>query len=130
MVGVIVTLDNYFEGFIRESLFQYSEETQAYVSNVFSRSHKDLVAPLNRSIVLSYASARETGCFSSLQEIGDTVLFGAAFLSEGFSSDVVMSIGQLSYVSCWRMLRGKWTLYEELADNLPAITEHIAKAAK
>lgn len=104
-----------------------SPDARAYVVSVLSsmkRSENDLS---KKSIVLSYAEAREKGSFESYQRIGDYVLWGMIFVPESFEvPKVAIDLGRMSYYSCWRLTRRTWTVYEELADNLPRITNGTA----
>jgi len=104
------------------------EDTKAYVVNLLSRfKPEDELA--DRSVVVAYAAAKQSGDFSSFQRIGDWVLWAEA-IQPGLVSlerHVVSSIGRLSYYACHRIMRGQWRLYEELADELLPIAADVRR---
>ena len=108
---------------------QCTPETTAYVAGVL----KALCRPVGddvfakRSIVLAFAEARLTGDFVAYQRIGDWVLWTDVVLPTSIERDreVVESIGRASYYSCFKILRGQWRVYEELADELPTIAAKV-----
>ncbi len=79
------------------------------------------------SVVVAYAEARSRYDFTSFQRIADWVLWADVWCPEfiGANREIVESIGRLSYHACYRITRGSWTVYEELADRLPAIVQEL-----
>ncbi len=122
------------DGWFTERLqgLRYRPETVAYVTGVL----KALARPQpgddfsRTSIVLAYAEARRTGDFALFQRIGDWVLWVDTIMPESLenSRECVESIGQLSYYTCHRIMRGQWVVYEELADELPRIAARVRRS--
>ncbi len=79
------------------------------------------------SVVLAFYAARQSGDFEAFQRVGDWVLWVSSvgpYPDKG-QRDMVETFGRLSYYSCHRVLRGSWPLYEELANELPAIVYDV-----
>lgn len=124
-MDLIVRLDHWFAE--RLHGLKYSPETVAYITGVLSRKDWNDYDLSQESVVLAFQSATLSGDFEQFQRIGDWVLFIDAVHPlhlEGVR-EAVESIGRNSYYSCHRILRGKWRVYEELADELPAIARHV-----
>jgi len=123
-MDIIEGLDAWFVDRLKG--LHYRPETVAYVTSVL----KTLARPSidddfsDRSIVLSYYDARKSGDFAKFQRIGDWVLWTGAIVPESIARDreIIESIGRLSYYTCYRIMRSSWPVYEELADQLPAIS--------
>lgn len=122
------------EGWFADRLrgLSYRPETLAYVAGVMKalghpREGDDMS---RRSVVLAYAEARRTGDFVTYQRIGDWVLWADALVPESIAAekDAVLTLGRLSYYACYRLMRYKWDVYEELADDLPRITARVRRA--
>lgn len=94
-----------------------SNEARAYIVGILSRP--EVTAG---SIILEYARARNGG-FPALQRLGDSVTWSAMIVPEclGDHEKVAVSVARVSYSTCHRLLRGRWALYEELADDLPRL---------
>jgi hypothetical protein len=109
---------------------RFRPETMAYVAGVLKTlahpREEDVFA--KRSVILAYQDARLTGDFAEFQRIGDWVLWVDVILPQHLDGkrDAVEAIGRLSYYTCHRLLKGQWRVYEELADELPAIA-HFAR---
>jgi hypothetical protein len=103
----------------------YRVETIAYIIDVLSSPNINLS---DESITLSYFNALDNSKFKNFQQIGDWLLFAQSifpkFLKNAPSS-YYNAIAQLSYYKCYKILRGQWLLYEELADNFPNITNKL-----
>jgi len=127
MMDIIKSLDTWFAD--RLTGLNYEPETVAYVTSVLKTlSHPtDEDVFVNRSIVIAYADARKAGDFTAFQRIGDWVLWIDAIAPASIERDreVIESIGRLSYYTCHRILKGKWKVYEELADELPTIAARV-----
>jgi hypothetical protein len=108
---------------------RFSPETLAYVVGVL----KNLSRPREgddmskQSIVLAYRDASTKNDFAGFQRLGDWVLWVDVMTPELIDNNrqVVESYGRLSYLSCHRILRGQWHVYEELADELPLIAAKV-----
>lgn len=123
MMDIIVGLDSWFAERLRGMRRQ--PETVAYVAGVLKSLAKprELDDLSDRSVILEFASARETGDFATFQRIGDWVLWVNIVMPESLAGhrEAVESVGRQSYYTCHRILRGQWRVYEELADDLPTI---------
>jgi hypothetical protein len=127
IVDVHLRLDEWFSERLRG--LRFSEETLAYVVGVL----RTLGHPCDgddlskRSIVLEYIDASARGEFIGFQRIGDWVLWVNVVMPEAVVNDksVVETFGRLSYRACNRILRGKWHVYEELADELPVLVVKV-----
>lgn len=126
---VITGLDNWLAARLESLKDQYFPETLAYVIGVLKAQAKpkNEIDMSNRSIVLEYALANENGNFETFQRIGDWVLWVDIIIPQSivYSKEVVESIGRQSYMSCYRIMHGKWKVYEELADVLPSLALHV-----
>ena len=102
------------------------DTTKAYVVGVFLDRVKNQNIQDN-SIVLAYAHACTTGRFEKFQELGDWILWTLTFTPEFHSGNqrIVMDLGRRSYETCWRLLRGEWDVFSELADEFPNIIDDV-----
>ncbi len=102
------------------------EATKAYVVGVFVALLRSQEVQIN-SIVLAYARACASGRFEEYQLLGDWILWSMAFVPGNHAGheSIVMDVGRRSYETCWKLLRGKWDLYAELADQFPMIVEQV-----
>jgi hypothetical protein len=125
---LITRLDRWFAA--RLEPLRCGTDTKAYVTGVLSGIKADDLFGQRDSIVLAFHEAKMTGDFVEFQRIGDWVLWvdsmHPAFIAD--HHDVIESIGRMSYYACHRIMRGQWRLYEELADDLPAIVYQVRKA--
>lgn len=129
MMDIIKGLDSWFAE--RLQGLDYRPETVAYVAGVLKsqgnpKAHESMAG---RSVVLAYQEARLTGDFAAFQRIGDWVLFVDVILPDSikYEREAVETIGRLSYLACYRIVRGKWDVYEELADQLPSLAKHVRR---
>ena len=108
---------------------QYLPETTAYVVGVLKA--RERVQPADdfsdRSVTLAFRDAVMSGDFVQFQRLGDWILWAEVMVPEHFAENraVISNIGSLSYYSCHRILRGQWRVYEELAEKLPVLTQHV-----
>lgn len=119
---LVTRLDEWFA--YQLSDLRCGRETRAYVVNVLAGHIDDMS---HESVVLAYHDAALTGNFATFQRIGDWSLWVSAIhphQNQG-QRDLVETFGRLSYFACHRIMRGQWRLYEELADELPAIVYDI-----
>ena len=95
------------------------EITKSYIISIFSKyktAHYDLSKD---SITLQYSLAKSNNDFEKFQTIADWLFFANAIFPDvlkNASKDYYYSIGQLSYFSCYRIVR-QFKIYEFLADN-------------
>jgi len=99
------------------------------VAGVLSQKRWDKTDMSSQSVVLAYRDAAATGDFASFQRLGDWVLFVDIAYPQHIdrSRGVVESLGQQSYYSCYRIMMGRWRIYEELADGLPRIASNARR---
>lgn len=123
MMDIIVGLDSWFTERLQH--MKHRPETIAYVAGVLKAMSRPLSVDdmSDRSIVLEFAYARESGDFAAFQRIGDWVLWVDIVMPDAFNGtrEAIESVGRQSYYACHRILRGQWRVYEELADELPKI---------
>lgn len=119
---LVTRLDDWFAGQLTN--LRCGSEARAYVVGVLSTRIDDMS---DESVVLAYRDAAETGSFATFQRIGDWTLWASAFAPHPSKAqrDLIERFGRLSYFSCYRIMRGQWRLYEELADELPAIVYDV-----
>ncbi len=100
-----------------------SDEVKAYTVGVLSKN----VDVIESSIVMEFASARESGDFVKFQKIGDSVLFASIVHPAHVEQNLIVNqtIARLSYHRCHKILDQKWPVYEELADELPFIVSSV-----
>ncbi len=129
MMDIIRGLDAWFAE--RLQGLDYRPETVAYVAGVLKAqgNPKAQDSMVGRSVVLAYQEARQCGDFAAFQRIGDWVLFVDVILPDSIKNEreAVETIGRLSYHTCYRILRGKWDVYEELADQLPTLAQRVRR---
>jgi len=120
-LNLVASLDRWFSD--RLQGLKCSPEALAYVSGVlagYRRGDRNMGA---ESIVLAYRDAAQAGDFAGFQRLGDWVLFVDIVCPRHIdpSRELIESLGRRSYYTCYRMMMGRWRLYEELADGLPRI---------
>lgn len=112
------SLNNFFSEEL--SSLQCNETTRAYIGSVFSK-YKTTESDFSKeSITLIYAKAKDNQDFLVFQNIADWIFFCHTLFPEHLSNaseEYYCIIGQLSYYSCYRIVRRQLKLYEELADN-------------
>lgn len=127
MMDIITGLDVWFAD--RLQGLQRRPETTAYIVGVLKArgnwSPEDDLS--DRSIILTFAAAVQSGDFAQFQRLGDWILWADVVVPEHFadSRELVDGIGRRAYYSCHRILRGQWRVYEELADELPTIVQQV-----
>jgi hypothetical protein len=121
---LVTRLDDWFAERLRG--LNCGSDTRAYVVGVLSGHIDDMS---DESVVLAYQDASLKGNFATFQRIGDWTLWVSAFAPHPLKGqrDVVERFGRLSYYACYRIMRGQWRLYEELADELPRLTWCVRK---
>lgn len=109
----------------RLATLPHSDEVKAYVVGVFTRYIVSVDDEMSKeSIVLAYDKAIQVGDFAGFQRIGDWVLWVRTFAPSSIKCQpkFVESLGTASYNACYRIMRGQWKVYEELALQLPILT--------
>jgi hypothetical protein len=102
------------------------DDTKAYIIGIFSDFQKSIKNDLSKdSITLTFAKARFKNSFELYQKLGDWIFFSQVLfpehLSGNASADYYISIGQISYYSCYRLLNKQWLLYEEMSDQFSSL---------
>ena len=100
-----------------------SREAKAYILGLFQ---DQIIKPCDyskESIVLTYKHAISSYNVEFIQSIGDWVFWVETFYYDHIKDNkaVTESFGRLSYYRCYRLVPS-WSVYEELADNLPIYT--------
>ena len=119
---LVTRLDDWFAGQLTD--LRCGNEARAYVVGVLSNRIDDMS---DESVVLAFQNASLTGNFAAFQKIGDWTLWVASFAPhpQKAQRELIERFGRLSYFACHRIMRGQWRLYEELADELPAIVYDV-----
>lgn len=117
------SLRSWFEE--RLKVVRASEEARAYVVGLFSSMRGTRDDMSRESVVLAYARARETGDFELHQRIGDWTLWSLSCAPE---QALVVDLGRLSYLSCYRLTGRSWVVYDELAEGLPRVAWDARRA--
>lgn len=122
---VVSGLDAWFAERLKDTGLRV--ETTAYVTGVLSRRRWEAADMSNESIVQAFQNARSTGGFAAYQRIGDWVLFVSTVMPNAMRTEqeAIQTIGQLAYLSCYRLINRKWDVYEELADQLPLVARRV-----
>ena len=123
---IVTNLNEWFT--IRLSSVRCSDNTKAYIVNVLSDA--SVLRDMSRdSLVIAYHDAKINVDFVKLQMLADWVLWVDSFCPASIRDNigVTETIGQLSYYACHRLMRGRWVIFEELADNLPLIVDDIRR---
>ncbi len=104
-----------------------SAEAKAYVSGILAKYRHAVDDLSKRSIVLEYAEAQASASFEGYQRIGDWTLFVFSVYPQSLheSAGIVMSIGQTCYASCDSLMKGRWPVYVELAQELPELSRQV-----
>lgn len=130
-MDIIKGLDAWFSERL-QGLEGYRPETIAYITGVLKAQGKprgqDCMA--GQSVVLAFHEAKLTGNFAQYQRIGDWILFVDVILPDSIKHEreAIVTIGQLSYLTCYRLVQHKWDVYEELSDCLPDIARSVRNA--
>lgn len=100
-------------------------DVSAYVSGVLSeRDLAELVCA--GSVVLA---ASEAVTFEHHRRLADGVLAAeVAFPGWLSEPELCVTLARRSYEACWRILRGRWELYGELAERLPSVISVAERA--
>lgn len=104
-------------------------DTRAYIVSIFSKYRNSEFDLSKDSLTTTFSHARETQDFASFQNLGDWIFFSRTFAQGHLrfaSEDYYRTLAQLSYYSCYRLIKCQWILFEELADNF----EKIEKEAR
>lgn len=123
---VYTSLNKYFEEKLQD--LDCPDLTKSYIVSIFVRyksANEDLST---KSLTLEYVDAKNTRNFQKFQNIGDWVFFSSSYFPESIpvSKEYYYSLGQLSYYSCFKIVKN-WNIYEQLADRLVDLTTNSRK---
>ena len=96
------------------------QDTKAYIISVMSKFKSATDDLSDRSITLTFAQARNKQDFYTFQNLGDWLFFTHTFVPSHLndaSEEYYITVGRLSYYSCYKMLNRQWRLYERMADD-------------
>lgn len=112
-------MSDFFQSILKD--LPCREDTKAYIIGIFSDFQRSAKNDLSKnSITLTFAKARSNHDFSIYQNLADWLFFSRVLFPEHLmdaSEDYYVSIGRISYYSCYRLLNRQWLLYEELSDQ-------------
>lgn len=102
--------------------------TKAYIVSTLQNFKNNFIGDYSKdSLTVKYAEARFNRDFYKFQNIGDWLLYSKSFFPESLnnaSENYYISLAQLSYYSCYKMINS-WYIYQELADRFIPLTEQI-----
>lgn len=102
-----------------------NEDTKAYIVNALAKYKSSSEDYSKDSITIKYAEAKLMQDFQMFDNIGTWILYCGIIYPEhlnNVSIDYYYNIGQSSFYSCYVLLKRKWQLYYDLAENLPKIS--------
>jgi hypothetical protein len=115
---MVHSLDKFFDNALGD--LSCDPKTRAYVVSIFTKFAKTPYDLPSDSITLTFFEAKRKQEFATYQSLGDWIFFCRVEFPETLrhaSEDFYLTIGQLSYYSCYRLLNRQWQCYEELADR-------------
>lgn len=102
--------------------------TRAYIISTLSQFGKQSFDFSKDSLTIIYSKAKFSQDFGQFQNLADWLLMTRCVFPEclsGASSEYYITLGQLSYYSCFRLIKKQWRLFEELADSFEHLTSQI-----
>ena len=118
MVQEITSLNSFFNDIFVD--LKCHQDTKAYITSIFSRHHSASFDLSKDSITLIFSEAKNNQDFATFQKVADWIFFSKSFTPEHLraaSEEYYYNIGKLSYYNCYKLINGKWRLFEELSDN-------------
>lgn len=110
------------------NVLQNREDTKAYIVSTFLK-YKASEDDLSQNILaLEYAKAKFEHNFNKFQKLADWILFTKSLYPESLnnaSEEYYLSLAQSAYYKCYLIINRSWVLFEELADKLPDIINHL-----
>lgn len=109
-------------------VLECDDDTRAYIASVFGKFRDATFDYSQHSITLLYSDAINRQDFQMFQNIGDWLFTSYVMWPEHLnnaSNEYYISIGRLSYYSCYRLLQRKWRLYERLADQFIPLSNEV-----
>lgn len=108
------------------------KDVKAYIVSIFTKYKNSADDLSNQSITIEYSSAKLAGDFVKFQRLADYLFFINSMHPESLnaaSKDYYYSIAQLSYYSCYRIIR-EWKIFEMLADDFIKLSETSRKVIR
>lgn len=115
---LVPSLNEFFDAALED--LTCDPKTRSYIVGVFTKYGKTAFDLPNESITLTFFQAKQRQDFATYQSLGDWVFFTRAAFPEHLASasdDYYLTVGQISYWSCYRLIKRQWQLFEELADD-------------
>jgi len=105
----------------------HSQEAIAYVVGVLGKRKWGEDDMSDQSLVIAFQDALLKRDFVEFQRIGDWVLFVDTVMPAHLHGvrDFAENVARLSYYECFRLMGQQWRVYEELADELPALVARV-----
>ena len=121
---IINNLNDYL--FDKVKNLNYDYDTKSYIVSIFDKFKKSDFDYSKNSLTCIYARANETNNFIIFQNLGDWLFFCSVIFPEHLknaSEEYYISLGQMSYYNCYKLINKQWKLYEKLADDFSTLTE-------
>jgi hypothetical protein len=121
--------------FISEKVnsLECSPDARAYIVSIFKKYNQAKDDYSKDSITILYSDARTSQNFEKFQLLGDWLFFSNSLFPESLknaSEEYYYTIGKLSYYSCFRLIKNKWPLFEELGDKFEPLVKETGKIIK
>jgi len=103
-------------------------ETKSYIDGIFKQFVKAEKTPEKKIIILEFSRAKEEYSFERFQNLADWLFFAITLYPKHLNScpqNYYSSIARISYYRCYKILDGKWPLFEEMADRFNYFVEQI-----
>lgn len=123
MLPIIQNLNIFFEEKTK-NLTNYSNQTKAYITHMFSSKH-NIIYP-HDSLTIIYAEAKSKQRFDLYQNVADWILFIKTFYPENLqnaSQEYYNTLAQDSYYKCYKLI--KWELFQEISDKFPELINSL-----
>jgi hypothetical protein len=95
-------------------------KTRSYIVSIFVKYGKTSFDLPNESITMTFFHAKQNQDFATFQSLGDWMFFCRVEFPEHLvsaSDDFYLTVGQMSYLSCYKLLKRQWLLYQEMSDR-------------
>lgn len=131
LYDLYLNINSYFYNELKT--LRYDDTVRAYITSILEKYKNTKFDYSNQSITLMYAEAKYKQDFFTFQNIGDWIFISASLFPEhlnGASKQYYISIGQISYYSCHKILKNQWRVFEQLADQFVPLTAETRKIIK
>jgi hypothetical protein len=123
-----ITLTSFFDEILQP--LSCENATKAYIISIYTKYRRADHDLSKDSLTLLFAQAKEKQDFMSFQDIGDWIFFTNTIIPlhlKNASSDYYHTLGQISYYSCYKLIKKQWKLFEELSDNFIMLEKEAKK---